>query len=37
MSLMIIVSFVVLTFTDLESWWVMIAAAALGVGVKLFS
>jgi chromate transporter len=31
----ILVSFVVLTFTNLESWWVMIAAAVLGVGVKL--
>ena len=33
----IIVSFVVLTFTNLESWWVMIAAAVLGVGVKLIA
>lgn len=33
----IAVSFLVLTFTDVQSWLVMIAAAALGVGVKLFS
>jgi chromate transporter len=33
----IVVSFVVLTFTNLESWWVMIAAAVLGVGVKLIA
>ena len=34
---LIIASFVVLTFTQLESWWVMIAAAAIGIGAKLFS
>ena len=28
-------SFAVLTFTRLESWWVMIGAAALGLGSKL--
>ena len=33
----ILVSFVVLTFTNLESWWVMMAAAVLGVGVKLIA
>jgi chromate transporter len=33
----VVVSFIVLTFTDVESWWVMMGAAALGVGVKLFS
>jgi chromate transporter len=33
----IVVSFVVLTFTNLESWWVMMAAAVLGVGVKLIA
>jgi chromate transporter len=33
----IVISFLVLTFTNAASWWVMIAAAALGVGVKLFS
>jgi chromate transporter len=33
----IIVSFLVLTFTEVESWWVMMGAAVLGVGVKLFS
>ena len=30
-------SFVVLTFTRLESWWVMIGAAALGLGSKLLA
>jgi chromate transporter len=33
----IVVSFLVLTFTNAASWWVMIAAAAVGVGAKLFS
>jgi chromate transporter len=33
----IVVSFVVLTFTNLESWWVMMAAAVLGLGVKLIA
>ena len=33
----ILVSFVALTFTNLESWWVMMAAAVLGVGVKLIA
>ena len=28
-------SFAVLTFTRLESWWVMLGAAALGLGSKL--
>jgi len=30
-------SFAVLTFTRLASWWVMIGAAALGLGSKLWS
>ena len=30
-----VVSFAVLTFTRLESWWVMVAAAAIGLGSKL--
>jgi chromate transporter len=30
-------SCVVLTCTNLESWWVMMAAAVLGVGVKLIA
>ena len=29
-------SFVVLTFTRVESWWVMVGAAAIGLGSKLF-
>jgi chromate transporter len=33
----ILVSFVALTFTNLESWWVMMAAAVVGVGVKLIA
>lgn len=32
----VIVSFAVLTFTRLESWWVMVAAAALGLGSKFW-
>lgn len=31
----IVASFAVLTFTRLESWWVMVAAAAIGLGSKL--
>ena len=33
----ILVSFVVLSFTRIETWWVMIGAAAVGLGAKLFS
>ena len=29
-------SFAVLTFTRIETWWVMIGAAAIGLGAKLF-
>ena len=29
------VSFAILTFTRLESWWVMVGAAAVGLGSKL--
>ena len=33
----IVVSFVVLTFTRVETWWVMIGAAAVGLGAKLLA
>ena len=33
----IITSFVVLAFTRVESWWVMLAAAAVGLAAKLLS
>jgi len=33
----LIVSFVVLSFTRVETWWVMVGAAAVGLGAKLFS
>ena len=33
----IVASFVVLTFTRIETWWVMVGAAAVGLGAKLFS
>ena len=32
----LIVSFVVLSFTRIETWWVMVGAAAVGLGAKLF-
>ncbi len=31
----VVASFAVLTFTRIESWWVMLAAAVAGLGVKL--
>ena len=33
----VIASFVVLTFTRVESWWVMLGSAAVGLGSKLLS
>jgi chromate transporter len=33
----LIVSFVVLSFTRVETWWVMVGAAVVGLGAKLFS
>ncbi len=33
----ILVSFIVLTFTRVETWWVMLGAAAVGLSAKLFS
>jgi chromate transporter len=30
-------SFLVLSFTRVETWWVMVGAAAVGLGAKLFS
>jgi len=30
-------SFIVLVFTRVETWWVMLAAAAVGLGAKLLS
>jgi chromate transporter len=33
----VIVSFLVLSFTRVETWWVMVGAAAVGLGAKLFS
>jgi chromate transporter len=30
-------SFIVLVFTSMETWWVMLAAAAVGLGAKLLS
>jgi chromate transporter len=32
----LIVSFLVLSFTRIETWWVMVAAAVVGLGAKLF-
>ena len=32
----IVVSFLVLAFTRIETWWVMVAAAGVGLGAKLF-
>ena len=32
----IVVSFLVLALTRVETWWVMVAAAAVGLGAKLF-
>jgi chromate transporter len=34
---LVAVSFAVLTFTRVETWWVMIGSAAIGLGSKLFS
>jgi chromate transporter len=36
-SVIIVISFTVLAFTRIETWWVMLGAAALGLGAKLFS
>jgi chromate transporter len=36
MAVLLAVSFLVLTFTGIESWWVMIAAAVVGLAGKLF-
>jgi chromate transporter len=33
----VIVSFLVLSFTRVETWWVMVGAAVVGLGAKLFS
>jgi chromate transporter len=33
----IVISFIVLAFTRVETWWVMLAAAAVGLGAKLFA
>ena len=33
----ILVSFIVLTFTRVETWWVMLGAAAVGLSAKLFT
>jgi chromate transporter len=32
----LIASFMVLSFTRIETWWVMVGAAAVGLGAKLF-
>jgi len=31
----VVISFIVLTFTRVETWWVMLGAAAVGLGAKL--
>jgi chromate transporter len=31
----VVISFIVLAFTRVETWWVMLGAAALGLGAKL--
>jgi chromate transporter len=31
----VVISFIVLAFTRVETWWVMLAAAAVGLGAKL--
>jgi hypothetical protein len=33
----LVLSFVVLSFTRIETWWVMVGAAVVGLGAKLFS
>jgi chromate transporter len=33
----ILMSFIVLSFTRVETWWVMVGAAVVGLGAKLFS
>jgi chromate transporter len=33
---LIVISFIVLTSTRVETWWVMLGAAAVGLGAKLF-
>ena len=33
----IAISFIVLAFTRVETWWVMVAAAVMGLGAKLFA
>jgi chromate transporter len=33
----IVISFIVLAFTRIETWWVMVGAAVVGLGAKLFS
>ena len=35
-AVIIVVSFMVLAFTRVESWWVMLGAAIVGLGSKLF-
>ncbi len=32
----LVISFIVLAFTRVETWWVMLAAAGVGLGAKLF-
>jgi chromate transporter len=32
----LVVSFLVLSFTRIETWWVMVGAAFVGLGAKLF-
>src|SRR5260221_11629667 len=32
----LVISFVVLSFTRIETWWIMVGAAVVGLGAKLF-